>query len=266
MNCPICKHKMLIFGKIQYYIIYRCSNCGFGLTSGTKLQKGDYHRDDTYKEEEKLFRNIFSKRVKIIDKLMKPGKVLEIGSSTGIFLSLLQEKGWQVRGVEPSRVAAKIAEARGIPVLAEGFEKIRLTEKYDLIILNHTLEHLEDPIGVTKKAKSFLTPKGYIFIDLPNFDSWSAKVMKKNWPLLLPQEHLWHFTEKSMKLLLKDFRIVYVNKSSGIWDYGNPAKGLIQSLIGRKKRFFKEFFTAKPSWMLSKLGKGSDLMVIARKR
>jgi len=266
MSCPICKHRMNIFWRIQSYIISKCSHCGLGLTSGTELQKGNYHRDETYKEEEKLFRNIFSKRAKIINKLMKPGKVLEIGSSTGIFLSLLKDKSWQVKGIEPSQVAAKIAEERGIPVLVEGFEKIILTEKFDLIILNHTLEHLENPVSIIKKTKSLLVPKGYLYIDLPNFGSLSAKIMKKRWPLLLPREHLWHFTEKSLRILLEDFKVVYVNKSSGIWDYGNPIKGLAQSLLGRKKRFFKELITAKPSWVLSQLGKGSDLMVIARKR
>lgn len=267
MICPICSGKMTVFGKKDNYIIYKCSICGFGLTSGTKLQKGDYHRDDTYKDEEKLFKNIFSKRSKIVNKLIKPGKVLEIGCSTGILLSMLKEKGWEVTGVELSKKSAEIAISKDIPVLTLPFEKINFKEKFDLVILNHTLEHLEKPKEVIEKIKKILNPKGYLYIDVPNFGGISAKAMKTKWPLLLPDEHLWHFSEKSLeKLLGKDFKILYRNKSSGVWDYGKPFKGQLQSLIGRKKRFFKEFTTSVPSLVVSKLGKGADLMIVARKR
>ncbi len=262
-RCLICQNKTSLFsGKI-----YKCQKCGFGQTEDTKLQQSDYHRDETYKEEERLFNNIFLKRVNIISGFKKSGRVLEIGCSTGIMLDLLKKRGWQVRGVELSQAAARVAQKRGIKVVVDNFNKINLKEKFDVVILNHTLEHLENPVEIIKKIKNLLLTGGLIYIDLPNFGGLSAKLMGKNWPLLLPEEHLWHFTEKSLKILLKknDFKIIFIEKASGIWDYGNPLWGLILSLLTFKKRFFIEVLTAIPAWIVTKLGIGSDLMIIAKK-
>ncbi len=268
MKCPICGGKEKLFGKTKEFEIYKCKNCGFGWTQGAALQKGDYHRDDDYIKEESLFINIFQKRANLILNLSKPGKVLEVGCSTGILLSLLQAKGWDVTGVEISKPAAEIAKNRGIKVYEQKFEKIKFTEKYDCIIFNHTLEHLENPVQILEKTKSLLKPKGLLYIDLPNFDSLTAMIFRKKWTLLLPQEHLWHFTSKSFKLLMNklDFKILLIERASGIWDYQRPIRGTLKSLVKFKKRFFRESFTAMPSLVLTKIGKGSDLMVIARKK
>lgn len=267
--CPVCKKSASFFCLSKNHVIYKCTFCHFGFTENLIAQKDSYYRDQTYIEEEKLFKNIFLKRVNIISKKIKiPGNVLEVGCSTGLMLSLFKDRGWQVKGVEISKEAAEIATERGIEVITQPFEKLELKEKYDLIIFNHTLEHLENFELVIKKVNMLLKPKGFLYIDLPNFDSLSAKVLKGKWPLLLPDEHLWHFTQKALTILLSkfDFKVVYINKSSGIWDYNNPLFGLWNSLTSFKKRFFTELFTAKGSFIVSKLGVGTDLMIIARKK
>ena len=59
-----------------------------------------YHRDDTYLENESLFRNIFQKRYTLISKYIEsPSKVLDIGCSNGVFLDLYMES--ETWGVEP---------------------------------------------------------------------------------------------------------------------------------------------------------------------
>ena len=267
--CIICKAKACLFAKIRNYEIYKCKVCGFGFTNNLKEQIGDYHRDIEYFEEENLFKNIFLKRIKIISKFVKPhAKILEVGCSNGLMLSLFKERGYEVVGVEISSKAADFAEKRGVSIIRQSFEKINFSEKFDVIIFNHTLEHLKDPIGVIKKAKNILKPKGILYIDLPNFDSFSAKILKGRWPFLLPDEHLWHFTEKAFIKIFKNlsFKIVYVEKTSGIWDLDSPLREIFTSLIKLKKRFFNEFITSKPSYIISKLKMGTDLMIIVRKK
>lgn len=267
-NCLICGWETREFTRIKSHTIYKCKNCGFGYTDSLNAQTGEYHRDKTYIQEEKLFENIFSRRVKEVNKFIKKGKILEVGCSTGLMLSLFQKKGFDITGVEISKKAAEIAKERGVKVFELPFEKIKFSEKYNLVIFNHTLEHLKDPLKALEKAKSILTPKGYILMDLPNFDSPLAKFWKKRWEHLLPDEHLWHFTPKSFQVLFKkmDFKILEINRSSGIWDFGNPYKEVIQSLKGFKKRFVKNMATAIPSLIFTRLSKGSDLLIIARKK
>lgn len=266
--CLVCKNQAPLFCKKSDFEIYKCRNCGFGFTSQLKEQIGQYHRDESYIEEEDLFKNIFKKRVKKITKFLKPGKVLEVGCSTGLMLSLFKDLGWTVAGIEISKTAANAARDRGVEVIESPFEKVNISDKFDLIIFNHTLEHLKDPFLVLKKAKGLLKPKGIIYLDFPNFDSLGAKTLKGNWPLLLPKEHLWHFTEKAVRLIFRnqDFKTIYVEKASGIWDLDNPFKELLISLTKLKKRFFIEVLTLIPSFVISKLRLGSDLLIIARKR
>ncbi len=266
-NCLICGHDLEKFAEVESYTILKCSNCGFGQTEKLATQKGSYHRDKTYIEEENLFKNIFQKRVNKISTFKKNGKALEIGCSTGLMLSLLAQNGWEVLGVEISKEAVGVAKKRGLEVIEEKFEDAKLNKRFDLIIFNHTLEHLGNPKETLEKASALLSKEGLLYIDLPNFGALSAKIQKQNWPLLLPNEHLWHFTLKSLEIVLGEFgfKIVCVDRSSGILDYNNPLLGLIRSLFGFKKRFFREFLTAIPSWIVSKLGVGSDLMVISRK-
>lgn len=265
--CLICQTKLVKFGKAAGHQIFKCPNCGFGQTDKLVSQKDSYHRDDTYIKEESLFENIFLKRIKIISRLKKTGKALEIGCSTGLMLSILKNKGWNVSGVEISPKAAQVARSRGLNVKALSFEDINLNEKFDLVIFNHTLEHLENPQENIKKAWSLLNKKGLLYIDVPNFGGLSAGLAKTNWSLLLPDEHLWHFTLHSLEILLKNsgFKIIFTDKSSGIWDLGDPILEIFRSLVHLKKRLFEEVITAVPSWIVSKLGLGSDLMVIAQK-
>lgn len=267
-RCLVCNFKTRFFSKFGSYQIYRCPKCGLGQTLGLGPQTNKYHRDQTYLIEEKLFKNIFLKRVKMISQFSKPSRALEIGCSTGLMLSLLRMRGFEVMGIEMSQEAAGVAKARGIDVVVVPFEKVKLNQKFDLVIFNHTLEHLPDPLEALKKAKLLLRLNGILFIDLPNFDSLVAKILKDRWPLLLPEEHLWHFTRKSLSLLLSrlDFKILKTEKASGLWDVDNPVLELWFSFSGLKKRFFVNLITAIPSLILDKLGWGSGLTIIARKR
>lgn len=267
-NCIVCDHITEPFCNRGQYRIYKCQSCGFGFTKNSNLQLSDYHRDDEYIQEEKLFENIFQKRVNVISGLLNPGKVLEIGCSTGLLLSMLKARNWDVLGVEMSKKSADAAKSRGIKIIVNSFENVKFDQKFDLIILNHVLEHLENPKEVLKKAYSILDPNGAILISLPNFGSLSAIVQKCNWKLLLPEEHLWQFTYDSLNILFKKIglKTIYWDASSGIWDYGNPVLGLWNSLINMKKRFFIEIVTALPDFIFTKLKLGSGLIIIARKK
>src|SRR3989344_1375504 len=97
IKCPNCTIKMKLFFKKNNFKIFRCLKCGLGMTADLKIQEDDYHRDEDYIKNQKQFENIYLKRVNIINKFSKnKGKALEIGSSTGLLLKLLQKKGWDV--------------------------------------------------------------------------------------------------------------------------------------------------------------------------
>ena len=88
----------------------------------------------------------------------------------GYFLEAGRERGWQVLGFEPSRVAADYTQARGMAVVNDFFSagKARTHGPFDAISLNLVLEHVRDPIGLIEEARSLLVPGGLLFVISPN--------------------------------------------------------------------------------------------------
>lgn len=268
-NCVICGGKTVSIGHSQGVEIFKCTNCGLGITDSKDMPDySQYHRDATYLAENEQFKNIFSKRVNLILSFKRQGSVLDIGSSTGELLSLFKNRGWEVLGIEPSAAAASEALKRGIPTVNKTFEEFGTDQKFDVVILNHVLEHMANPLAILRKVKSLLKEEGIVLVDVPHFGGLAAKVKGAGWEYILPHEHLWHFTVKAFMLLLAkaNLRVIYLETHSGVWGYGSPAKEVWQSLIGGKKRFFSNVATALPSFFISKLGLGSGLTVVVQKQ
>lgn len=97
-------------------------------------------------------------------------RVLEVGCYEGFLLKLLRDRGAIVHGVEPSESAAELASVRwGVPVETGRFEDVALeTERFDLIVLSHVLEHLTDPRAAIARCCELLVPDGMLFIEVPN--------------------------------------------------------------------------------------------------
>lgn len=226
------------------------------------MKKENYHRDEDYKKFESLFENIFQKRVNLISKFSKKGRVLEIGSATGVMLKLLVKLGWDGLGIEPSGSYME-AKKKGLRVLNCKFEDIKLPQDYfDLVVLNHTLEHMNNPGQVLKKINDLLKKRGIVFIDVPNFGSLSSKVLGKKWPYLLPLEHKFQFTKESLTKLLNNagFNILHWESRSGIFEYANPIKEL-----GRK-RFLLDILTSPYALVATFLKMGDSMSFVAKKK
>jgi SAM-dependent methyltransferase len=269
-SCILCGgHSFKKIYSVGNHSIVSCTECG--LTSTEKFFPPDYtkyHRDEDYQKFDWLFKNFFLKRIQTIEKFQKgTGRVLEVGCSTGTFLELFRNKGWEVWGIEPSK-SGDIARKKGIRVIKSFFEKAELPINYfDLVIFNHTLEHLDNPIRILEKAKNVLKKDGIIFVDVPNFGSLSSKLLGKYWGYLAPTEHHWHFTPETLtKSFIKaGLKPIYKATTSGIFDCGLPAKGLVDKLLRGRKSFFSDLLTAPFAYINTKIGMGTSLTVIAKK-
>lgn len=228
----------------------------------------NYHRDKTYLENESLFKNIFTKRYFIASKFIThPGRVLDIGTSTGTMLDIFKEKGWETWGIEPSE-SAKVAEDKGHKISKIYFEAAKLPKNYfDLVIMNHTLEHLKDPEQILKKVNLVLKKNGIVYIDVPNAGGIASKTMGDNWPYRLPLEHEWQFTRKSLSefFIKAGFRVVHFESRSGLLEFGYPLKELFESLVTLKKRFFTNLITFPYALVVTIFNTGDSMSMLGKK-
>ena len=83
--------------------------------------------------------------------------------------------------------------------------------------MNHSLEHVRDPLNVLTRAKQHLKPGGYLYVASPNWSSWQSRTAKEDWEWYSFPDHLWHFTPLSIQLLLRqaEFEPLKVETSMG---------------------------------------------------
>ena len=228
----------------------------------------NYHRDADYMKFESLFRNVFLKRFSIIKRFSKSrGKVLDIGASTGVMLDIFKSEGWKTWGVEPSKSASAVKD-KGHKLIKDIFERAKLPKNYfDVVVLNHTLEHMDDPLFVLKKVYELLKKEGIVFIDVPNFGSLASRILGKRWPYLLPEEHKHQFTQKGLQDILQKsgYKILHFESRSGLYEYANPLVELWQSLITLRKRFFFNVITLPYATLVTILNMGDSMSMVGRK-
>lgn len=228
----------------------------------------NYHRDKVYIENESLFRNIFQSRFSLVIKHLggarahpRGVRVLDIGCSNGVFLDLFKERDWETWGVEPSGTA-NIANTRGHRVINKVFEKTKLPKKYfDLVIMNHTLEHMDNPLTVIKKVHSLLKKGGILFVDVPNAGGLSSMILGKHWPYRLPNEHKHQFTKQSLSKIFDKagFRVIFFKSRSGIFEYANPFLEL------SRPRFIFDLIASPYSLLTTLFNMGDSMSLIGKK-
>lgn len=102
----------------------------------------------------------------------KNPQILEIGCSYGYLLKTLRDKGATVKGVEPSATESLFAKSFfNLDVDAVSFEEFGQSsagQQYDVVIINHVLEHLPNPPEVLNILAKLLKPNGVIYIAVPD--------------------------------------------------------------------------------------------------
>lgn len=161
---------------------------------------------------------------------IKNGSYLEIGCGSGIMLKVFSDFGWSVSGIErTSEIAKKAKEKCNNLTIYQSIDIIPSENFYDLIILFNVLEHLEDPNYYISKCNKLLSKSGRLIITVPNFSSYQRHIFNKNWFHLDPPRHLFHFTEKSLSILLDKHNMVIENIS--FVSYEHDPIGWIESFL-----------------------------------
>lgn len=110
-------------------------------------------------------------------------QALELGSFMGDFTELIVKRFPKLTIIEASSELAKHVQQRfpdkNLKIINSTFEEAKLDAIYDVIILAHTLEHLDDPQLVIKKAAKWLAPSGRFFIAVPNANAASRQIAVK---------------------------------------------------------------------------------------
>lgn len=118
----------------------------------------------------------------IIPKWYNCGKLLDIGCGNGYFLYIMKKLGWNVYGIEIDEEAANFAKRNyDLPIFIGSIEEANFSKEFfDVITMNHTIEHVYNPLTLLRKAYETLVQGGYIYLRTPNIESLAHKLFKRD--------------------------------------------------------------------------------------
>ena len=186
--------------------IFKCNECRhlFSDKSTWPSKTGeDYAQvvDTNYLALEKVKSKTFQRAARIADGFFsQPKRMIEVGSYTGVFLSAMEQNGWECTGIEPSRWAAEISRTKGFNVLNGTLDQIvgqGLLVPVDLVVSWDVLEHVISPRDFMTEICNLVSEKGILIISTLDRTNYFARVTGKNWPWIVNM-HLHYFDQETV--------------------------------------------------------------------
>ena len=219
-KCPACKFgDFKIIYELPYGKVVSCKDCDLAFTIFTDIETFR-EANKTWSNPEQIKSAIYALpiarenvkyRMNLINKFSKGKKLIEFGPNTGEFIYEAHKNGYDITAVDHCFAILMLNKIQNLKYLNADANLSNINEKYDVVVACHILEHMEDPQAFILKSKQILNTNGILFIEVPNYDSFTRKVEGKEWHLFY-EYHITHFSSTSLTDLLKKqgFKIRFV--------------------------------------------------------
>jgi predicted SAM-dependent methyltransferase len=74
---------------------------------------------------------------------------------------------------------------------------------FNILLMNHILEHVQNPLKDLQKARKILKPGGYIVGEIPNIKSFDYQLFKRYWGGLHVPRHTFQYSPESFCALVE---------------------------------------------------------------
>ncbi|MEO5335519.1 MAG: class I SAM-dependent methyltransferase [Magnetospirillum sp. WYHS-4] len=132
--------------------------------------------------------------------------VLDVGCSAGHLVAKMQAAmpGWTVTGVETDASAVAAGRALGRNIVLGGLDEAPLRAgSFDLVVLNHVVEHVADPRALLARVLELLKPGGHAYIEMPNTACLDFRLLGRWWGGIHFPRHTYLFSGANAAILLE---------------------------------------------------------------
>jgi 2-polyprenyl-3-methyl-5-hydroxy-6-metoxy-1,4-benzoquinol methylase len=133
------------------------------------------------------------------------GRLLDVGCGSGDFVRRMRSLGWDACGVDPDPGAVGRGRETGLQICEGTIADLGEDERYDVITLNHVIEHVPDAIFLlTECRKRLRDQSGILLITTPNIKALGHKLFKRYWRGLETPRHLILFSPAALSHYVSD--------------------------------------------------------------
>ena len=131
--------------------------------------------------------------------LTEDSRILDVGCGSGSMLYTLKEAGFKnCLGID-KYISEDIQYKNGLKIQKSVIQDV--DGKWDLIIFNHSLEHMFDQLQTLQAASKLLAETGVCLINLPIVSSYAWKKYRTNWFHLDAPRHFFLHSTKTLEIL-----------------------------------------------------------------
>lgn len=228
-ECPSCKHPKFLNHMIckdysvsgESFALVKCEKCSLIFTNPRPdtAHIDQYYQSENYISHTNKANNItnllykvvrgytLKQKVQLIERYTNHKKLLDFGCGTGTFLKYCTDQGFESEGYEPNPVALKHLTKTTSTKVMSRINELKKDNHYDIITAWHVLEHVHDLKATLKILRKALQPEGYLFVALPNPESYDATFYKQHWAGYDVPRHLYHFSQTAFSHLVKQCKL-----------------------------------------------------------
>lgn len=236
MSCPICKNtekkilyrlcdNMKIMGASfpqTPAFVAKCKTCGL-LYMNTEATQQDFLSYYKYGAVAPEYNEMFGKEAtedyyRHLEALIQPyinkkSRILDIAGAWGEFAEFMQTLGYEdITVLDPNEKCITNAKELGVKtVTTDSTDMDTVPDKsFDMVILNHSLEHILDVENTMNNISRVLADGGYLFIEIPDVEGYADEEAA---PFnFLTYEHVLHMSMHDLENLAGRYGYEIVDK------------------------------------------------------
>lgn len=192
--------------------VVRCRRCGLvfynpqpSAEQAAALYSTEYFETEFPASGVNALAQLAHRRLERIEREIRVGSLLDVGSGRGRFLAVALQRGWDAAGLDVSPAAAAMARGESGARVFEGeLTGPRPPElgPVDVVTLWDVLEHLGNPVAALGAALDWLKPGGLLVVQTQNVNSITASWMGSRWEQYV-EFHLYHFSSSTLRCALE---------------------------------------------------------------
>jgi 2-polyprenyl-3-methyl-5-hydroxy-6-metoxy-1,4-benzoquinol methylase len=247
-KCPICsddKHEVLFHNRVDSFDdstfnvdikIVRCGKCSFVYNDIDSTNIERFYQNESLYSGESGFGiggstpadlNRYKQYIDILDwiSITKEAAIVDVGCAKGGFLLFLKQHGFShLNGVEIDHKCVEYARRHYELNVSTGTVNClpRDNGSMDLLIYNHVLEHLYDPLLALAEAKRVLKDDGILFVEVPNAGRYEdGRIFDFYWFCM--REHINHFDLAHLTMLMESAGFERIYELQSLMPYNSTA-------------------------------------------